>query len=168
MTAIPFDIVFKFDAAQLKSSYLVNLRDFSKPGRGMEEEELPAVAVEASESEAEAEADDEKIGNADAAEDAEAKEPGDEGKKKKKKARGRQRKEVEYDLDDPFIDDSDMNEVYRSVFDLMGEAPEFIESDNGEMPANEQENGAAKQSKSQKTPNFFVYRGPLSNEILAK
>lgn len=167
MTAIPFDFVFKFDAAQLKSSYLVNLRELSKAERGMKEEELPA-AVEASESEAEAEADDEETGNADAAEDAEAKDTGDEGKKKKKKGRGRQRKEVEYDLDDPFIDDSDMNEVYRSVFDLMGEAPEFIESDNEEMPENEQENAAPKQSKSQKTPNFFVYRGPLSNEILAK
>ncbi len=164
MAAIPFDLVFSFTAEQLKVSYLVNLRQLNSL-KSNEEEKQPE-----SDFEAEAEAEEES-GNEDSDHDKQDKmthidNPSTATGKPKRKTI-KKRREIEYDLDDPFIDDSEMNEVYRSVFDLMGEGAAVDMSDLSE---NEEEKGetAAEAVNPIKQPSFFVYRGPLSNEILAK
>jgi hypothetical protein len=160
MTTIPFDKVFSFSAEQLKASYLVSLRQLTFSSSAKKEENFLE-----SDFEAEAEVDESEIeSDADKMTDIL-----NEPTKKTKKKPSKKRREIEYDLEDPFIDDSEMKAVYRSVFDLMGgegsaapagseEAAEEIAEDVVESAAM----GAAKQ------PSFFVYRGPLSNEILSK
>ena len=183
MTAIPFDTVFSFSAEQLKTSYLVNLRHLLGSAKSTEkpiEPETEAEAeTEAEESSNEAETaldhenENDKMSDIDGPKASAKKQRG--GKKKVK------RREVEYDLDDPFIDDSEMNGVYRSIFDLMGgEGGDYYDDEEEDEGIEEQEKDAEEAGKENtanstsnskanvKQPSFFVYRGPLSNEVLAK
>ena len=159
MTAIPFDQVFSFSAEQLKASYLVSLRHLNKSFKKLDEK-APESEAEAEAEESANESDHDKMTDI---------EPAvttiDDNTKPKKKP-SKKRREIEYDLDDPFIDDSEMNEVYRSVFDLMGEGGGLSEVEEETRSGAEEAEEAALGSVKQ--PSFFVYRGPLSNEILAK
>lgn len=184
MTAtIPFDRVFSVSAEQLKVSYLVSLRQLLGPPSTLPSAaEIPAAVAAVAEPEAEAEesaaeSDHDKMADIDA--DAE----NGKSTKPSKKRKAKKRRELEYDLDDPFIDDSAMTEVYRSVFDLMGDAGAMeaamaaADADEGfgvdaAIGAGDEDGGRTGQAlfghTSKQQPSFFVYRGPLSNEILAK
>lgn len=105
-------------------------------------------------------------------------EDGEKSKKKKKK-RSAQRKapKVEdYDVDDPFIDDSEVGAVYESVFDLMmrgggpgeeeevsGEEDEFIEDG---LTVRDRSTAHSKRAITMK--DFYVYRGPIEVEVVEK
>lgn len=175
---IPFDRLFKFSASELNGEYRVNLfkkvKEENAELLGMFGEE--ELEKKGSESEAEAEdnededKDDEKA--VDNEEDNEVIQD-DEAKKKSKGKKGnkkvsRKMRELEYDYDDPFIDDSEITDVYQSVFELMrggGSGPrdgEDESAEEAEEESNKKEKGPVKER------NFFVYRGTMTPEILAK
>ena len=92
---------------------------------------------------------------------------------KKKQARmSKKIKELEYDLDDPFIDDSEITDIYQSVFELMRNENEKDDEDdmenNQEKEDAIQEDHDFKEKKSKKEQNFFVYRGIMTPEIMQK
>ncbi len=76
-------------------------------------------------------------------------------------------KEMDYDLDDPFIDDSEITDLYQSVFELMRGGHER-ESDDEEEEGS-QNNGNEKNNLVAAPPSrYFVYRGTMTPEIMAK
>lgn len=187
---IPFDRLFKFTASALKEDYRVNLF------KEIKKENAELLGLDADEefegfdgyqrdkrngidSESEC-GEDNAEGNEDNAEDnIEDNEnkisTATNGKKTRKLSK--KVKELEYDYDDPFIDDSEITDVYQSVFELMrgggGNANEGKESNNEESNEDESDTKDSKATKknakpARKNANYFVYRGTMTPEILAK
>ena len=172
---IPFDRLFKFSAEELNAEYRVNL--FKKVKE--ENAELLGMFGDEIESEKDAEAEAETDGEGDEDEEEEHDEKDNieeefssktskkSKPKKQNKKVSRKMRELEYDYEDPFIDDSEITDVYQSVFELMRgggiEREEEEESGNEEglEPVN-------KIIKKRPERNFFVYRGTMTPEILAK
>jgi hypothetical protein len=70
--------------------------------------------------------------------------------------------EDDYDLEDPFIDDTEVTAQYESIFQVLDE-----EEDRGEG----KEEGEEKKIKRIVNPdnlNFYVYRGPLEVDYVEK
>jgi len=179
MNVLLFDEPIKISAERLQSSYLVSLRELQSHGGNENKSEKTSAGMKSSvvnESEEEEEAEEEQLNsgevnaidgnNADKAEDTPA---------IKRKGRGKRRVEADYDLDDPFIDDSEMRDACFSVFDLMCNASanvgESLSEDEKELPVavakTEDEIGVAKM-ENVPARNYFVYRGLLTADVISK
>lgn len=172
---IPFDRLFRLTAADLNADYRVNL--FSIVNK--ENSELLGMFGggngdndEGAGMETEAEAEDEDGDNE--IEDKEREENVSimPQTAKKKRKLSKKAKELEYDLDDPFIDDSEITGVYQSVFELMrsgGKGEEEEEEEDNEGESGSQASSTKARAKAHKTiRNYFVYRGTMTPEILSK
>lgn len=178
-TLIPFDRVFQLSAKELNEDYRVNLFDRINQGNYelLEMFGEPEGEAEIEDGGAEGtEGDDEDIEKHD---DEEIEKYHDEEKfngKKKKRKLSKKTKELEYDLDDPFIDDSEITDVYQSVFELMrsggggGQSEETDQIEGNPKSNSKTDNDENEKIKNinKKSRNFFVYRGTMTTEILSK
>jgi hypothetical protein len=196
---IPFDRLFKFSVSELTEEYRVNLfKKFKEENAellGMFDEE--GDKLKGCESEAEAEGEDsgrdEKDDVKEDFEDKEEEENEEESgsgedcsskligkscgkssiakKSKRNKKVSRKMKELEYDYDDPFIDDSEITDVYQSVFELMrggGIGCDGDQEGESEEDFDKERRNCESSKVKTKERNFFVYRGTMTPEILSK
>ena len=167
---IPFDRVFQLTSTELKEDYRVNL--FARIKR--ENSELIGMFGELENDETEAEAEADEGGNDDENEiEGHSENETNEGKgkngKKKKRKILKKAKELEYDLEDPFIDDSEITDIYQSVFELMRCGTLEAEEEDEEGKENlKRAKSNVSIGKPKRTRNFFVYRGTMTPEILSK
>ncbi len=95
--------------------------------------------------------------------------PDGSSKEKKKNKRNIKAPKIEdYDVEDPFIDDSEVAAVYESVFDLMllGEDSRDDPDSAASVPERERSTHTAKRPLTVK--DFYVYRGPIEVELVEK
>lgn len=179
---IPFDRLFKFSVSELTENYRVNL--FKK----VKEENAELLGMfggeeqfGVSESEAEAEAEgeggmeedsDDNTGDKDSSNEINRNIKSEKTPKKKQSTKvSRKMRELEYDYDDPFIDDSEITDVYQSVFELMRGGGGNGAGGEGELGVDESENDNGRvivNTAPVRERNFFVYRGTMTPEILSK
>lgn len=171
-TLIPFDRIFRLSGHELKEDYRINLFSSVKKENleliGMFGEAEEEREVTENETENENENENEQGEDHPGSEEEEVVEA--EMKKMKKKKITKKMKELDYDLDDPFIDDSEITDVYQSVFELMrgngGGGGGTGDGHDSEDAKNEDSKLKLKSKK--REGNFFVYRGTMTPEILAK
>ena len=177
---IPFDRIFKLNAESLKENYRVNLfkqvkkENFELLGGLVGFEELPGLNELKFNDENENMNETDDL-NKEPEPETEPENENENIKKNKKKTRNvkisKKVKELDYDLDDPFIDDSEITDIYQSVFDLMRGKTDETETENENDTDTDSERKScnnSNQSSSLREQNFFVYRGIMSSEILAK
>lgn len=90
--------------------------------------------------------------------------------------------EAEYDLDDPFIDDTEASKSYVSIFDLMAGRTANFDEDELDQESDKDEHNAPMEGKKEfdlltgpkkqtmssslvRAEDFFVYQGPLQEKI---
>lgn len=157
---IPFDRFFRLDAAELKADYRINLFNCVKKENS---ELLGMFGAEEQEEEEEGNLSEMSENDSELKDGEEPEEIPVKGGKTTKKSR-KKMKEMDYDFDDPFIDDSEITDVYQSVFELMrgGDQKESEKEDDAEGKK------PSKLGKVSQTNNYFVYRGAMTPEIMAK
>jgi hypothetical protein len=87
----------------------------------------------------------------------------EEQKEKLSKIKKKRPIEEEYDLEDPFIDDTEVIAQYESIFQVLEEEEDQLAVQEGE--------GEEKKVKRLVNPdnlNFYVYRGPLEVDYIEK
>lgn len=181
MEVLLFDEPVKISAERLQASYLVCLREIlGRQDENTDEanKEAGNLNILATNNDSAEEAEEEQLNAVDEIDTCLVEENGEMDKKPaaKRKVRGAKRTDADYDLDDPFIDDSEIQDTYFSVFEMMRNAPDSIDescSDNeiGPEPLEdtEHERGSIKRRfKNMPERNYFVYRGLLTPEVLSR
>lgn len=161
-----------FTLEQLERSFIVSFRqltgDNNKTETQIHAQGGDEAQVESEDAEAEADAD------AEADVDEMVNVPGTGSDKHKHKERKSKKaalaKFEEYDVDDPFIDDSEVTAVYESVFDLMlNSATAETDSDTADEAALQVREASTQTTKRRlTTKDFYVYRGPIKVEVIEK
>lgn len=153
---------------QLQSNFVVSMKEFLKrPGSEKPSHEEEGDDVEEEEEEAEVDDEPDFIEKHHHHHSA----LNETKRVKKKKETKKAPKLEDYDINDPFIDDSEMTAVYESVFDLMMKAEhhsgeDATDEEGIDVPEREQSTEKSKRALTAK--DFYVYRGPIEIELVEK
>ena len=152
---------------RLQNNFIISMRDFI----GTSTTSQPAPKGD--KDDVEAEVDDDRSSNDE--ELSQTDDPKMDIKKTKKKKSLKKAPKVEdYDVEDPFIDDSEVGAVYESVFDLMmrggSNLPDDVEEEDEyiEEELEERDKSSAFSKRPLTMKDFYVYRGPIEVEVVEK
>ena len=165
---------------RLRQNFIVSMREFEPHPSGDGDnvvgdvsddgEDLEEVIVDGNIEEDDDEAGKGKEDELDEAKD--NKEKTNKKNKKKKKKNVPPRLE-DYDIDDPFIDDSEVTAAYESVFDLMlkgrdNDGDDHLDDGESDEMVLVREKSTRTMKRQLLPTDFYVYRGPIEVEVVEK